>query len=605
MSDTAVVPVRTFVRGKLKKNTATLTPDDLFDKIINLRFWTRDNMPYMTIRSDYEVVYDRKPPHHAHFIPIKQKPHIKVSYHQVSSTTAIQMEIEVSTIYFSDKNLHDGVEQEVVGTDGGAVTQVDSARGNPIQWIEVQMGYRSQFPDWTKEPRATGTGYFDRFFDMDNNAASLDQNIFEGKVLMARVLECHATSYPPDQMYVFNCVVATIDRGLRWNHKESIFLTTFKLIEAPPITDPDTGAVRDRTQIERLLYHLITRRFCKTYIRARIIPPDVEKNVPERLSIFAYNDWIALSKQEKIKELDNGWTDVQLGKDGLMPIADAEVFGVPCYVTRGLRAVSTNTLVSYALRRNAALKPDEASPPITLESTVQAQVLAIQKAYPGIRWYQLTNGGYFFYYEKETVDAVYGDDARKRTALQDIVTLPAIYDISLDGLRTIRCPFIGFINPLTMLQWNSRYTLNTLVGYFYRPKPGKNYYLALLIKVVFDTDGDNNVMEIKVSDIPANIAEARAAGGSGSSADNNGGNGGKTYAAIKRPVICHKKPAPTESCSVIIERYLRPSARANLAAWGGEMPSVERMANDFKSWNPRYFEPAEIWRRNLGAESKT
>jgi hypothetical protein len=592
MSDLAAAASNavSYVRGALKTGEATadLTPNDLFDKIINLAFYRRDDAigtPYFVLRSDYEVVYDTRPPHGVHFIPIKQKPHIKIAYHQVSPDKAIEVKVEVANLYFDEATQSDTTKQELT-EEGGARTVIDSVKGNPVQWIVIQAGYRTQFPDWTKEPRATGSGYLDRFYDLDNNAVTYDQGMFKGQVLTARILECHNESYPPDQMTVFNCVVATIDRGLKWNHTASAFLTNFDKIEAPG----------KNTQLEKILYQLITRRFVKTHIQTRIEDGEDGK---DRLYIRHYNEWRSLYGKEGAAEtVGDDWSEVPLTDDGLLSFEDADVFGLPCHVTGKLAAVSLQLLASYTLKPLDELPQGSASPPIQMENYVEAQVFEIQRSYPGMRWYHLLDGGFFFYYARESMDGLYREDARLKEAVDDIIALPAIYDISLDGLRTIRCPFIGFINPMTILQWNSRYTLGTLVGYFYRPADGTNYYTALLIKVAFDTDGDDNMMEIQCTDAPASVIEARMQDEKEEAAET-------VFDAVKRRIVCHPKPAPTESASVIIERYLRPSARAHLAAWGGVMPDVERMAADFKAWNQNYFTESYIRSTGLGDETLT
>jgi hypothetical protein len=588
MSDLAAA---SHVRGKLKtgKDTANLTANDLFDKIINLAFYRRDDAigePYFVLRSDYEVVYDKRPPHGAHFIQIKQKPHIKITYYQVAPEKAIEIKVEVASMYFDEATQSDTTKQELT-EEGGAVTVIDSVKGNPVQWIVIQAGYRAQFPDWTKEPYATGSGYLDRFYDLNNNAVTYDQGIFKGQVLTARILECHNESYPPEQVTVFNCVVATIDRGLKWSHNASESLTNFDEIKAPG----------KNTQLEKVLYHLITRRFIKTHIQTRV---ETGEDGKERLLIRYYNEWKRLYEKEGAAEVvGDGWSEAPLD-DGLLSFEDAEVFGIPCHVTKKLSEVSMRFLASYTLKSLDELPRETASPPIQMENYVEAQVLEIQRAYPGLRWYHLNDGGFFFYYARESMDELYREDAQIKDAIGDIIALPAIYDISLDGLRTIRCPFIGFINPMTILQWNSRYALSTLVGYFYRPSDGTNYYTALLIKVAFDTDGEDNMMEIQCTDAPASVIEARMR-----DEEEDEPAESEVYDAVKRRVICRPKPAPTESASVIIERYLRPSARAHLDAWGGVMPTVERMAADFKAWNPDYFTEDYIRSAGLGDETLT
>jgi hypothetical protein len=318
----------------------------------------------------------------------------------------------------------------------------------------------------------------------------------------------------------------------------------------------------------------------------------------DELRIEGYNNWKRWSRGEPIEEFDTKYTAVIL-EDGLLSLEDAKVFGVPIYVTRRLATASINELVSYSLNNQARLRGVEASPPIALQEAIQAQLIEIRKAYPHLRWYQLGEGGYFFYHSSETLEEFVAESNRLR-GVADVISLPAIYDITLEGMRVIRCPFIGFINPRTILQWNSRYTLNTMVGYFYRPRDEKSHYMALLINVEFDTDGDSNMMEITCVDVP------------------------EPHQAIEEPppMDTHTNPDVIKqryrwppyntsagrragSLSRIIEHILRPSAQENIAAWGGTLPSIERMAQDFRSWNPEFFTDAFIRRRTIGPETDT
>ena len=122
----------------------------LFDKVINLKLIRRSGDSFC-IRSDYEVAYTRGG--QPYFIPIRQKPHIHVQYKQVANETVTDVSVRITNLF---------IVNEDVGNDIFAQT------GDPIVRMEIQMGYRGQFPDWTQPPLA---------FDTETSAEGADNRL--------------------------------------------------------------------------------------------------------------------------------------------------------------------------------------------------------------------------------------------------------------------------------------------------------------------------------------------------------------------------------------------------------------------------------------------
>ena len=56
--------------------------------------------------------------------------------------------------------------------------------------------------------------------------------------------------------------------------------------------------------------------------------------------------------------------------------------------------------------------------------------------------------------------------------------LPAVYNINIDSVATIVCPFFTFIEPFQYIEFESRYALTSLVSYFASYSP--TIYLSLI-----------------------------------------------------------------------------------------------------------------------------
>jgi hypothetical protein len=178
----------------------------LFDRIINVMF-ERAKSPPFVIRSDYEVAFDanKKP----YFIPIKQKPGIKVTYKQVANSVAIEVGVEVAGLYFTTEKAGDSIFE---------------AEENPVTDMIIQMGYRNQFPNWTQPPlnadgedEAADINRLKMFYAMDNFTIRGKQELMDtGLQLKVQVLSAYPEGNPPDRVVHFQGVVANLSYGLVW-----------------------------------------------------------------------------------------------------------------------------------------------------------------------------------------------------------------------------------------------------------------------------------------------------------------------------------------------------------------------------------------------------
>ena len=74
--------------------------------------------------------------------------------------------------------------------------------------------------------------------------------------------------------------------------------------------------------------------------------------------------------------------------------------------------------------------------------------------------------------------------------------LPAVYNINIDAVATIVCPFFTFIQPFQYVEFASRYALTSVVTYFASYKPTIYRFLVISATISFATVDDVNEVQI-------------------------------------------------------------------------------------------------------------
>jgi hypothetical protein len=479
------------VDARLLRGRETLHLDGkaLFDRVINLKFKRKNGRSFI-IRSDYEPVYRRDGS--VFFKRCLQKPQIKVSYTQVPGNTVIACDIEVTNL-FVDPRLDGLVQEESSLGEGkkavGATKQGEESlleeNGDPVREITLQMGYVKQFPDWSKPGMADTDEKLRRFFDLDNHVYNNNPQAGTAVELRLSVLTTQSRGLPPDRVTTFQCYVGSLLPGLVWEHEDSDLLSGYGDITFP---SPDA------TPLEKTFFMLVSRRFLSPALRRSVErSPDgkdvallVEEPFLDREGKTLYAD---ASKKSPVR--------VPLAPDGCLTTDDAVAIGVHCYVSKKLREAVGDTTDTFigSLLTDLTSSRFKVAPLIEQQRLVSGQIKRIQLTYPRVRWFVLNNGDYFFYDKDETSKELFEDPLMREKRRQETVTLPAIYDITMDAMRVVRAPFHGFINPYTTIRVNARYNLGTLVGFYY-PKQSRRWLTVVTQKVEFSTTGDENVMEL-------------------------------------------------------------------------------------------------------------
>jgi hypothetical protein len=595
----------------------TITTEDLFDRIINIEF-VRKSSRRFTLRSDYEPVYHKDGT--ISFKTCAQKPDIKISYKQVAESVAIEVDIEITNLFIGDG-------------DKESIESMNTAEGDPVQWCTVQMGYRKQFPDWRKAGKTTD---LTRFWDISRDNITNAAEPRRGSQINVQILTGYTKSYPPDKVTYFKGILGTFEHGLYWQHtKEDLKAEDYGDKEFP----------EGLSDIERVLFQFITRCFIRPGIRhlvettvgatneeaisntmnrkyagQRVRVYEAEKpaedtsyleslNISDRLGKFnkkAYvcggesrNSFLPSHKAPAVCQ----WTYLELVESGVMSVKDANEYGIICHVSRTLQGIPANFLYGYGLTvaQAKALGPVSMAQFGAMMNTFGGQLVALQCHYPFIRWYALPDGNFYFYHERDTDEDLRADPFIKKMQKENLVFLPAVYDITPSGTRTIRCPFTSFISPMTTVIFQSRHSIGSLVGYYYPPKT--NAYLVITAAIEFATVTDANTMELMCVDVPPNevkvldTGDVYVEGLDDPPVQELPKRQERPWPWLERVLtIAVRKTEPTNTSrwwAGIVSEELKPSFRPK--TWPTdplESQSFEKLALEaLKEWNPEYFDP--------------
>jgi hypothetical protein len=567
----------------------------LFDKIINIKFIRKSGGSF-TLRSDYEPVFHKD--NSVSFKTCSQKPDIKVSYRQVAESVAIEVEIEIINLFIGEG-----------GTENA--DRMDAADGDPVQWCIIQMGYRQQFPDWRKTEKTTDLA---RFWDLNNNGITSEAEVRRGRQILVQILAGYQKTYPPDKVTCFKGIIGTLENGLRWNHTDEDLIQGYGDPEFP----------KDYSGIEKVLFQFVTRRFIRAgilhiaetaqdFTNREALASLAKKEFKQKIKIYGFKgyDGAGANPADRLKAsavkapkvpADTEWTDLPLLENGIMSVDNANRFGVICAVSETLRSVPPDDLYGYGLtdEQAAALQPIPAAPFDDMQDTIGGQLVAIQQHYPFIRWYALTDGNFYFYHVKDTDKDLWSDTFVKETQKDNVQFLPAVYDITASGTRTIRCPFVSFISPMTTVLFQSRFALGTLVSYYYPSRT--NAYLVITAAIEFATVQDINMMELMCVDLPPREIEVSETGEIKVKAPERAEEVSEVAEKQQErnlqwiektlAVVPHKTGATdTDSrWANIVEKELKPAFRPE--NWPEGQAFTEELAlAALKDWNPEYFDP--------------
>lgn len=441
-----------------------LSAGALFDRIINLKITCVDVDTQMkevfVIRSDYEMVIpDATLPLDSSVASsvrgsyvirrCTHKPSIKVQCKVVSSNTGINADVYVSNFF-------------LLTSDGKHLRSFNNSQYE-IESVEIAMGYWGQFKRSKESPVPT----YDEFFDIkaENGA---DKITLTGKITVT------TDKLPPDSVLHIHGYVANI-----YGSPVAISdLTTEDGIGKPTAKSGDN--------LKDVLYKCVTRRYLNTHY----FTDGEGKN--QELG----------SRMIRVSEI--AYYDIPVSYDkvtGLLSEADADKYGVKVYVTEKAKSITFPKIKDSDENEVDKIYSFESG--WTVGETI-ARIITFAQA--DISYTFNRNGDVLVYSldEVTTPDSIYESFMQEglydKTVLNNPTfydkRLPAVYNINVDAVATIVCPFFTFFEPFQYIEFASRYALTSVVSYFASYAPSVYGFLVISANISFATVDDINEVQI-------------------------------------------------------------------------------------------------------------
>lgn len=427
----------------------SFTPDDLFDRVINLKltaYEKKDGQPVVhdeyIIRSDWEMYYpdmnkvatgelSASNLNKCYIRRCIQKPSIKVQYKQISSGTAIEIDIFISNF-------------TMMSADGRTLMAFNNIT-YPLGQVEIQMGYFGQF---NKKPET-----FEEYFDF-----SYKPNV---DTITVNVAYVQTDSLPPDGvLHIHGYVGSCYNPPLALQKKDKVHVKT----DWQTLTKP---ALKYYDYLKDYLFTNVTRRFIRKAVSAE---------------------------------------EVAINKDsGLMSLDDAEKYGVKVFPSEKLAEACKKELKRKEAKTADGTVVEKKVIGHYSESVVQALNMLRDDLGIRIGFKALNDGNYIIFLMDEVSETeknissltAYKNEDKNLTEAGNAIDvmdniLPAVSNITTDALCTIVCPFFYFINPFDKLKFKSRYALGGVVTYYADFSVKESEFYALYMTVSFATVDDIN-----------------------------------------------------------------------------------------------------------------
>lgn len=426
-----------------------LQPGDLFDRIINLKFTCRkkdtDEQEVFVIRSDYELVYpntsfmtDRSADDfNGKFIIRRctQKPSIKVQCKMVTANMGTSIGITISNFFML--------------THDGKHLRSFNAEDYVIDSIEIVMGYWGQLKNSIDINNSNPEKVLDSFFNIRAVNGADKIAITNGKPIIVTT-----DKLPPDSTLHIKGYVADI-------YTSPVAITKTDT-PAKALTKP---VVTSGTEFEKVLFENITRRYVNGH---RVIGLDKE---------------------------------LKLDEDNLLSETDAQDYGVRVFLSKGASKVKLHAIKSSSDEEQDRKMYFEAG--WTIGQTL-TRVFSFINA--DLDYTFSLDGDVIIYtpremqnpqelYEAYNEQEMYKETTLSNTELYNS-RIPAVYNINIDAVATIVCPFFTFLQPFQYIEFASRYALNGLVSYYANYNPTVQRFLVINASISFATVEDVNEVQI-------------------------------------------------------------------------------------------------------------
>lgn len=445
----------------------SLQAGDLFDRIINLKIICKDNLgneEAFVIRSDYELItadagFTSEKGRTGFIIRrCSQKPSIKVSMKMVTANVGTEVSITVSNFFML--------------TQDGKHIRSFNAQQYRITAVEIVMGYWGQLKG---SVNLTGTAeqQLKSYFNIQAVNGADKVSITNGKPIIVTT-----EKLPPDSAIRIRGFVADI-------YADPVAITK---INTPVKANENPVAVSGE-EFEQVLFENITQR----YLSGHLVLDENEKNSNR---IKTLPPVTSIGDQIKIG------SDVITPDDkGRMNETYAKKYGVKVYLSEG--AKKTHISKVYDCKGNEVNKRVYFEAGWTIGQTITRIISYMDTA---LDFTFSLNGDLLIYTPEETqkpevLNKAYTEQGLyKGTVLYNKKLyngrLPAVYNINIDAVATITCPFFTFIQPFQYVEFASRYALTSLVSYYALYKPTIYRFLVINATISFATVEDVNEVYI-------------------------------------------------------------------------------------------------------------
>lgn len=438
------------------KEKINLTENVLFDRIINLKIKAcpasdsgikandgTEIVDEFIIRSDYEIVFpnykfaSNKTSNQYLIQKCNIKPSIKVQFNRVSTNTNLSVDIFINNFVVTTK-------------DGRSLMNFNQKTYN-ISEVEIQMGYLGQFKTalGIREDGDVSKLKPSDLFNFNPTAEIDTLTLTSGIVVKTEKL-------PPDYTLHIRGYVGTT------NEKQEILQLPSNYEE---IIKQNYLKVSDK--VSDIFFNNITRRFLNR----------------------AY-----ASKVNK---------EIFFDKNNFLSEADAKKYGVQVFLT--------NKAKKLELPKIKDSSGNEVSAEVYIlpsgdNNTVNS---AMQKIFANLNltklsYARLVSGDFIVYDIDELGNAK--DIENLNNELKEAIettsvtkkggVIPAVYNINLDGLATIVCPFFSYLNPFQELEFASRYALSSSTAFYIGLAPDVTKFFVINCSISFATVEDVNEMQI-------------------------------------------------------------------------------------------------------------
>lgn len=444
-----------------------LSAKDLFDRIINVKLTCRDklknNAEEFVIRSDYEIVRpDSQTPIDGTIIPSKKgsyiirrcsvKPSIKVHTKMVTSDLGTQVDLYLSNFF-------------LLTNDGKHLMSFNADR-YVIETVEIAMGYWGQF---ARDNILSSLSINDLMKVEAKNGAD--------KLTVTQVTVVTTDKLPPDAVLHIKGFVGAV-------YSSPVGVSN---ITTPQMAVTNATASSD-DDLAKILYDNITRCFLNKHYFTEGAGSKLP--LPKRYFTVSEKNEVYFPAVVAIDPVT-----------GTMLPASADMYGTKVYLSEGAKKIK--------IPKRYDTKGNEQKISLYFETgfTIGMTLARIGSYLAEELNYTFDNNGDVLVflpkegmnpdklYESFNKDGVYKDNVFSQKSMYNN-KLPAVYNINIDAVATIACPFYTFLEPFQIVEFASRYALTSLVSYFAGYNPAVNRFLVINASVSFATVEDMNEVQI-------------------------------------------------------------------------------------------------------------